>query len=327
LASRISFVNPAADHVLVVTNPSAGARSRSEAIAELVNCLKERGLSAEVVCDFPSFDALVKRYRAAGQLRAVVAAGGDGTVAEIVNRSEPDVPLTVFPLGTANLLANYFALVCDPAALASTLAEGAIARFDAGKANGRIFLSMVGCGFDGDVVRRLHQKRDGGHISYWTWAMPILETIRSYRYPGLRVHCSLAAGGEVAMTTHRARWAFVINLPDYGGGLQLVREAVATDGVLDLCLFENGSLWHGLKYLGFVKLGRHRALSDAKTARLTRVRIESDDRVPYQLDGDPGGFLPLDIEVLPERVTLLAGRSRFLALGLESAAPQSAGAR
>lgn len=326
MASRISFVSQAADRVLVVTNPSAGARSRAEAIAGLVGCLKERGLIAEVVSDFQTLDALVKRYRAGGQLRAVVAAGGDGTVAEIVNRSEPDIPVTVFPLGTANLLANYFGLVCDPVAMASTLAEGAIARFDAGMANGRVFLSMVGCGFDGDVVRRLHQKRGGGHISYWTWATPILATIRNYRYPDLNIHCSQAEGAEVATTMHRARWAFIVNLPDYGGGLQLAPDAVATDGVLDVCLFTNGSLWHGLKYLGFVKLGRHQGLSDCKMTRVTRVRIESDDRVPYQLDGDPGGFLPLDIEVLPERVTLLAARSRLLALGLQMAAPLSAGA-
>jgi diacylglycerol kinase (ATP) len=327
LASRISFINQAADRVLVVTNPAAGARSRDEAIGELIACLKDRGLGVEVVTDLSVFDALVQRYRAAGQLRAVVAAGGDGTVAEIVNRSEPEVPVTVYPLGTANLLASYFHLARDPVALAGTIVEGATARFDAGRANGRIFLSMVGCGFDGDVVSRLHRRRGGGHISYWTYARPIFEAIQNYRYPALRVWCESPLGAECVEATHSARWAFVVNLPDYAGGLRLAPGAVGTDGLLDVSLFERGSLWHGLKYLGFVKLGRHGVLSDCKMVRATRVRIESDEPVPYQVDGDPGGVLPLDIEVLPERLTLLARHSHLLDLGVRPAAQTSAGAR
>jgi diacylglycerol kinase family enzyme len=326
LASRISFVNSTADRVIILTNPGAGARNRTEMIFELVESLKQRGLTADVVRDFDTLDRELKQHRAAGQLRAIVAAGGDGTVAEIVNRTDSDVPLTVLPLGTANLLANYLGLVCDPKSLAQTVAEGAIARFDAGRANGRVFLSMVGCGFDGDVVRRLHDMRRGGHISYWTYARPILEAIRSYRYPDLHITSELPTGGTVERNVHRARWAFVVNLPDYGGGLQLVPEAVATDGLLDLCLFKGGSLWHGLKYLGFVKLGQQRVLPDHETVRISRVRIEANEPVPYQLDGDPGGFLPLDIEVLPGRVTLLAPRARLAALGLKASAPLRAGA-
>lgn len=325
MASRISFVNQSADRVLVLTNPSAGARLRDKLVWDLVECLKERGLAPGVVTDLDTFDGLVERQR--GQLRAIVAAGGDGTVAEIVNRTAPDVPVTVYPMGTANLLANYLHLECDPAALAATVVEGAIARLDAGTANGRIFLSMVGCGFDGEVVERLHRKRGGGHISYWTYARPILDTIRSYGYPKLRVHFESAGQSQSSAPPHSARWAFVVNLPDYAGGLRLVPQAVGTDGVLDVCTFGHGSLWHGLRYLGYVALGRHRGLSDCITAQVTRVRIEADEPVAYQLDGDPGGFLPLEVEVLPERLTLMAPYARLVALGLEPAVGPAAGAR
>ena len=99
-------------------------------------------------------------------------------------------------------------------------------------------------------------------------------------------------------------------------------EAVATDGRLDVCTFDRGSFWHALKYLGFVAIGQHRVLADCSLSRIERVRIESDSRVPYQLDGDPGGVLPLEIEVLPGRLTLAAPYSRLLALGLEPATPQ-----
>ena len=50
-------------------------------------------------------------------------------------------------------------------------------------------------------------------------------------------------------------------------------------------------------------------MSDWITRRVRRVRIVSDMPVPYQLDGDPGGFLPLNIEVLPNRLTMLVPKT------------------
>jgi diacylglycerol kinase (ATP) len=290
--------------VLVVYNASAGSRRRGQLVDQLVAALAKRELSGELVGDLNVLDDLVRRYRAADELRAVVAAGGDGTVAEIVNRTAADVPLSVYPLGTANLLATYFELNADPVALAATLAAGATARFDAGSANGRIFLSMVGCGFDAEVVDRMHRMRRGRPITTWSYARPILGAIGSYRYPRLRVIAERDDGTPPTELT--ARWAFITNLPDYAGGLRLAPEAVGTDGVLDVCTFDHGSLWNGLKYLGFVKLGLHRALRDCQMTRAVRLRVESELPVSYQLDGDPGGLLPVDIQVLPERLTLVA---------------------
>ena len=55
------------------------------------------------------------------------------------------------------------------------------------------------------------------------------------------------------------------------------------------------------------------------------MRIESDGTVPYQLDGDPGGTLPLEIEMLTARVTFWAPRARAAELGFEASALNRAG--
>ena len=265
----------------------------------------EYGLAPRIVASLGELDHLANELYSAGQLRAIVAAGGDGTVAEIVNRTTNDIPVTVFPLGTANLLARYFRVEANPAKVAHMILEGATIRLDAGRANGRVFLLMAGCGFDADVVERLHRRRTGSHISYWSWTRPILESIRSYRYPDLRVYCEPMSGSNLELCGESVRWVFVVNLPAYAGGLQLAPEAVATDGALNLSTFEKGTLWHGLRYLAHVACGWHRRLADYRTRLVRRLRIESHEQVPYQLDGDPGGYLPLDIEVLPQRVTLV----------------------
>ena len=117
-----------------------------------------------------------RRLHASGRLRVAIAAGGDGTVAELVNRTEPGTPISVYPLGTANLLATYLGITADPREMTRVVSDGATIQLDAGRANGRLFLLMVGCGFDADVVERLHRHRNG-HIHYWSYAKPILESI------------------------------------------------------------------------------------------------------------------------------------------------------
>ncbi len=190
------------DHVLIVSNPNAGSRSRADAVDELASCVRREGLAVDLVTDLDSLGTLVDHYRQAGRLRAVVAAGGDGTVAEAVNRTAPGTPVTVFPLGTANLLAGYFGIQRDAPRMAAMLRSGHLVQLDAGQANGRVFLLMAGCGFDADVVHRLHRRRQGRHISYWSWAGPIWQSIRDYRYPNLRVSCQ--SHGEAAVEVAHA---------------------------------------------------------------------------------------------------------------------------
>ncbi len=122
----------AAKTVLIVANPSAGSRRREDAIAELERCLRQVGLDPQMVAERDGFPAVAASCLAAGQLRAIVAAGGDGTVAEVVNRTSPQTPITVFPLGTANLLAGYCGIRRDPQAMAQMLCDGQLVRIDAG---------------------------------------------------------------------------------------------------------------------------------------------------------------------------------------------------
>jgi diacylglycerol kinase family enzyme len=117
----------------------------------------------------------------------------------------------------------------------------------------------------------------------------------------------------------------LFNLPCYAGGLALAPHADGGDGALDLCTFARGSLWHGLWYLGGVLTGMHRRMPDFSSHPVRRVRLESDGRVPYQLDGDPGGWLPVEVTVLPGRLTLFASPERLARVRQQAAmGPQTA---
>jgi diacylglycerol kinase (ATP) len=128
-------------------------------------------------------------------LRAVVAAGGDGTASLVTNQTPPGTPIALLPLGTENLLSKYLEIPADPDRVALLISDGLTTRLDAGQAGDRLFLLMAGCGFDAEVVRRLHQARSG-HIHHLSYAKPILDAVRSYRYPPLQVYCGPAAAQE-----------------------------------------------------------------------------------------------------------------------------------
>jgi diacylglycerol kinase family enzyme len=305
--------------VLISQNPRAGAKSGRPAADQLAELLRCASYRVEVITDIDRLAERARKQLDSQRLRAVVAAGGDGTVALVANRTPPGTPIAVLPQGTENLLAKYLALPADPEMVCQTICKGSQIRLDAGRANDRVFLLMAGCGFDAEVVRRLHEERQG-HIHHFSYAKPIFESIRNYQYPEVRVHYGPleeeGAGATVReiaasrgpLASIAARWVFVVNLPRYAGGLQIAPDARGTDGQLDVCTFKEGSLWNGLRYLGGILLGQHRTWPDCVTVRTRRLRIESTEPVPYQLDGDPGGYLPLDIEVLPKRLTLWVPR-------------------
>jgi diacylglycerol kinase family enzyme len=289
------------DSVLIAVNAIAGATSSREAVERLQSLLSRRGLHVEVQTDLAVVSQTANAWWADGRLRAVVGIGGDGTAAALLNATAPGVPITLLARGTENLLARHYRLGASPDAVAEVVADGETCTIDAGVANGRLFVLMASCGFDADVVTRLHAQRRG-HIRHWNYVRPILESIRRYDYPPLTIRQTLADGSE---QTIEARWLFAFNLPCYAFALGLAPEADDSDGLLDACAFQQGSFWHGLRYLTAVTQQRHQQLADCRTCRVRRLRVESARPVPFQVDGDPGGILPLEIEVLPGRMTLL----------------------
>jgi diacylglycerol kinase family enzyme len=302
---------PDADQVLLSVNPKAGRRPASRRVDDLEGLLRERGFGVEIFTDLGEVSARANQLHGEGRLRALVGVGGDGTAAELVNRTAAGVPVTLLAAGTANLLSRQLRLGAKPRRLADTIAAGHLLRFDAGKAGQRLFLVMVSCGFDADVVDRVQKLREtnrrGGHIGYSSYLKPIVQSIRNYRYPEIRVNLdeAEAAAGSEPPDPLVARWAFACNFPRYGWGIPIAPGAVPTDGRLDLCTFRRGSLWHGFRYAAAAQFAWHPRLKDCEIRQGRRFRLSSDEPVAYQTDGDPGGWLPLEVEVLPGRVTMV----------------------
>jgi YegS/Rv2252/BmrU family lipid kinase len=294
---------------LVLRNPKAGTGVLGERIEHLLDTLRQHNFKIEVLSDLGQLSDRSRELWDRGVLRTVVAAGGDGTAETVVNLTPAAVPLSVFPLGTENLLAKYLGVNSDPADVVETIAAGQVVQLDVGQLRkkddeqARLFLLMMGCGFDAEVVHRLHEERTG-NINHLSWAKPIIESIRSYEYPPLKVTCRETPTSPPSRVI-TAHWAFIFNTPVYAGGLGICPDAVPYDGQLDVTTFEGGSFWQGLMHLSAVILGQHKNLAGVERVRTPCLTVEAEQDVPFQVDGDPGGSVPVDIQILPERLSMM----------------------
>ena len=171
---------PPTKRILLLHNKKAGAKRRAKRVDALYDALHEHGLVVQATNSLEEYQQLASNPEE--QFHAIVAAGGDGTAAEAVNRSPPNTPIALFPLGTENLAARYLKQPKEAGGFAKMVSTGTQIHLDVGKANGRLFLLMIGVGFDAEIVRRLAENR-GGHITRWTYAKPLWQTIRQYHYP------------------------------------------------------------------------------------------------------------------------------------------------
>lgn len=295
---KVERADAGARRVIVSANPHSGAYDRRPLIDELVKRLEAKKFEVEQLGEIDQVCKTANRWLEEGTLRAVIAAGGDGTAALLANRLPATVPLVIFPLGTANLLAKYLTLDRDVEQIANTIEQGQIVHLDAGTANGHFFLVVTGCGFDAEVVRRLHHSRKG-HISYFTYLAPIFRSLGRYRYPALEITFDNGERWE------SVRWAFIQNIPRYAMNLSFAKEANPFDGQLDLCTFRSGGFLSTIYYFFCSLLGIQNRIRSARFARFKSMTIRSEGAVHYEVDGDPGGKLPLAIEVVPDRLRVM----------------------
>ncbi|MBO7725628.1 MAG: acylglycerol kinase family protein, partial [Thermoguttaceae bacterium] len=100
--------------ILISLNPKAGRRPSAGRAEELRSRLKALGYGVELLTNLNEVEQKASALFRAGELRALVGVGGDGTAAELVRRTPPGTPITLLPAGTANLLAKEFHLPFDP---------------------------------------------------------------------------------------------------------------------------------------------------------------------------------------------------------------------
>ena len=297
----------------LVANPGAGRGQGRLRVHRLIQALRRRGVRVRIAWTPHERASMVVESSHDPRCGCLVAVGGDGTVAGLINE-EPRVPITVLPTGTENLFARYFRIKSDPEALARTILHGRAVATDLGRLGGRRFSLMAGFGFDAAVVSRHHLLRiAGGGVPRPTnraaYVEPVLHSSLTYRFPPISVAIEEPDRPDPEILVGTT--VFVFNLPSYALNLPFVPSARADDGLLDLIVFRKPGPFRALHYLWLVLRGLHLRCPDVVHRGVERVSITTEGPVPVQLDGDPDGRISpgasnaRTAEVLPGAIEVL----------------------
>lgn len=281
--------------VIIQRNPKAGARTRRWELFDLVRELKALGYRVRMFRHRDRLAAWMSDPARRQRVCCLVAAGGDGTVSDLLTRY-PGIPLAVLPLGTENLLAKFFRLPRSGKKLAAIIHAGHTQTLDIAKAGERRFLICAGIGVDAAIIHDVHDHRRG-HITKWNYLGPIWRGLRRRDWPTL--HLRDADG-----TTFEAAHIQFFNLPTYAVGLRWARDAVGDDGRLEVRLFPPGLMWDRILDVWSAWWGIIESRAHIRCMSVTTATITSDVPVPVHVDGDPAGMTPVEITVIPRAMTL-----------------------
>jgi len=293
--------------ILVIYNPTAGARRRRA----LFKVLRElRALQCTVTLRATrsrgDAEAFARQARQASDMNAeapdaIVAAGGDGTINEVLNgMNGADLPLAIIPLGTANVLAAEIGLSGEPAAVPRTIARGEIMSAYLGSANGRVFAVMAGVGMDAEVVDTVSQrlKRWVGKGAY-AWAI-----VRRLTRP-LGARFEVVIDGETKLVASLV----VANGHYYGGWFVCAKDARLEIAEMHACLFKDDTRLGAIRYLIWMALGRLEKLPSFEVVPCREVtvftKIHGTTPDVVQGDGDIITTLPTRFEILRVPLKLL----------------------
>ena len=168
---------PTPTRVVIQQNPGSGSGWRRSLLLDLVRELRRRGYRPRMFRDRARCDRWLADPGNRAETLCLVAAGGDGTVDDLLNR-HPGWPLAILPLGTENLLARGLGIDPSGVNLAKVIAEGHRRTIDVGLAWDRRFVLMASVGFDAEVIRRMHSERKGT-ISHFSYLQPIWAALRN----------------------------------------------------------------------------------------------------------------------------------------------------
>jgi len=303
--TRGGSVSPFGEMVVIV-NPQSG---RGASLPGIERALRDAGLAFRIApTGRPGHAVELAREALRGGARYLVAAGGDGTVHEVVNGMldedgrlvAADAVLGVLACGSGCDFVRSFGLPGDVVGAVGRLAGDDVRRIDVGRltcAGGvtRYFVNIAEVGLGGTVVARTAGLP--GFLGAARYLAGFWLTLPGFRPATVR----LEADGQAYQW--RAHNVVVANCRFYGGGMQISPASEPDDGALDV-LVMTGPKSDAFTTLPRVYRGTHLPHRNIATLRAPRLRIDADPPFDIEADGEILGTTPATVEIIPGAIQL-----------------------
>lgn len=265
-----------------ILNPIAGGGRARSMMPLIVNNFHKAGLDFDVYQTSGPQDAIFAARKAVEDgYNIVVAAGGDGTVNEVLNGIVgTDAILAAIHGGKGNDFATILNMPREVEEACLVLQRAQTKKIDLGKVLERYFINSVGVGFDAAVALRANRgvKPLNGLAAY---VYSVFETLLSYK--PIEMEIDLGDGRRFKQTPMLV--AVGIGCA-YGGGMKIVPDAIQDDGLFDICIFDRMSNLALAYHFPKVFSGRHVELKEASLHRSREVTLRLSEPRPLHMEGE-----------------------------------------
>ncbi len=288
-----------------IVNPTAGGGAGKQLIPELENQLAKRGLDASIVLTEHHNHAIELSQRSLEKkCTHIIAVGGDGTMNEVATPliGQKKVITGLIPAGTGN---DFIQILGFPDRFSpehwDIFFKQSTIHMDAGQVNGHYFLNGMGLGFDAQVAAENYvepgEVANASGKGKYIWH--ILKTILFYKE------------GKVRITSENKQQetdCFINTISigrRFAGSFFLTPEAIANDGLLDVCMIKKLNLIQRLKILSMVPKGTHIADKKVDYYQTEKLTVDFGKKVPFHVDGELYFDTTFEVSLLPAALQII----------------------
>lgn len=285
--------------VLAIVNPATGRRPVDQFIEPLRREARLRDIDLRVVTTSAAGDASHLARGAADDVDTIIAVGGDGTVSDVVAGvlGRP-IAVAILPCGSTNMLAKELGIPTRPDDAARiALGDGTTIEVDVAVAGDRAIVHMAGAGFDAAMMRDTSSR--------WKrrvrWLAYVPAGAKNLNFP--RFEFTGSVDGEPIGGTAR------LILIAIGGSIIHPRFRVGcgidrSDRVIDVLVFDPPRVSDVSKSLWWILAGKPERSRSMTHYRGQHVELSSPGEVPFEVDGDYAGQLPVDVILHDEPIRI-----------------------
>lgn len=296
-------------NIKVIINPSSGHRNAQNSVLKLLEKLKnDKSLgNIDIFHTKGKNDAFLEVLNNNDKnIDLIVAAGGDGTINEVVNglvKGGNETPLAVYPAGTANDFANHIGMSLDTDEFLKTLKVRRILKSDVGLIGETYFINVASGGLLTEIAHNVSPKAKSvlGHMAYLIEGAKELALSPDLKSVKLKFK-------SAQKTIEDDILLFIVSNSSRVGGFNFVSpKADIGDGLLDVLILHKQNIAELINL--FIQLNGGIHINDPRVSYFQTEKLEiecmDDNCIIMDIDGEKGSNLPVEIKIVPEAVNLI----------------------
>ncbi|MBR6117480.1 MAG: diacylglycerol kinase family lipid kinase [Paludibacteraceae bacterium] len=290
-------------NIAFIINPISGAKETQNAKKKLPKLIMqtldmEQWLPNIVFTEYAGHATELAYQYARMGFDAVVAVGGDGTINEVARGlKDTKTALGIIPMGSGNGFARHLNISIRPQKALEMLNHSEPIAVDYGLANGKLFVSTCGTGFDAVVADNFAGSNKRGFMTYLQNTLKV-----AWSYHPQTYHIV----GDGLDVTHKAFLITFANANQWGYEALIAPKASLQDGKMDIMLMSSHAILGSASLALRLFTGSIDNSYFMDTLRAKEVTLEREEKAPFHIDGDPVEMeKDIHIKIVPDGLRVL----------------------